>query len=47
VVSCEAEKEAFDKRNLLGKSVLTAFDPQRIHLFDPTTEKAVYHSGLI
>jgi multiple sugar transport system ATP-binding protein len=47
VVSREAEKEAFDKRSLLGKSVLVAFDPRRLHLFDPATEKAVYHSGLV
>jgi multiple sugar transport system ATP-binding protein len=47
IVSKEAEREAFEKRGLLGKSVIVTFYPHRMHLFDPDTEKAVYHSGLL
>ncbi len=47
VVSKEAEREAFEKRGLLGKTVTVTFDPQRMHLFDLETEKAVYHTGLV
>jgi multiple sugar transport system ATP-binding protein len=45
VVSKEAERAAFEKRGLLGKSVAVLFHPHSVHLFDPATERAVYHAG--
>jgi multiple sugar transport system ATP-binding protein len=47
VVSKEAERAAFEKRGLLGKSVAVRFHPHSVHLFDPTTERAVYHAGFL
>jgi ABC-type sugar transport system ATPase subunit len=47
VVSKEAERAAFEKRGLLGTSVAVRFHPHSVHLFDPTTERAVYHAGLL
>ncbi|MBI4639300.1 MAG: sn-glycerol-3-phosphate ABC transporter ATP-binding protein UgpC [Candidatus Tectomicrobia bacterium] len=46
-VSKEAERAAFEKRALLGESVVITFYPRRMHLFDPEKEKAVYHAGLL
>jgi hypothetical protein len=47
VVSKEAERAAFEKRGLLGKSVAVLFHPHSVHLFDPETERAVYHAGFL
>jgi multiple sugar transport system ATP-binding protein len=47
VVSKEAERQAFEKRRVLGKSMVVLFDPQRLHLFDPQTERAIYHAEFL